>query len=74
MSNKNTQNNGAVDCIRCEVPVCIAAGFSPETKKKHVKKITLILIILEKYSQNIYRLFFISIFAQCEPCQRLKIE
>ena len=39
MSNKNTQNNGAVDCIRCDVPVCIAAGFSPERKKNMKKKI-----------------------------------
>ena len=51
VSNKNTQNNGAVDCIRCDVPVCIAAGFSPETKKNMKKKST--LNILEKYSQNI---------------------
>ena len=37
VSNKNTQNNGAVDCIRCDVPVCIAAGFSPEIKKNMKK-------------------------------------
>lgn len=31
VSKRKTQKSGAVDCIRCEVPVCMAAGFSPAT-------------------------------------------
>ena len=34
VSMRNNQSNGAVECIRCDVPVCIAAGFSPENLYK----------------------------------------
>ena len=33
VSKRKTHRSGAVDCILCEVPVCIAAGFSPKKTK-----------------------------------------
>mgnify|MGYP001315974114 CR=1 FL=1 len=37
VSMRNNQSNGAVECIRWDVPVCIAAGFSPENTKSIIK-------------------------------------
>lgn len=42
---KTHPNREAVDCILCDVPVCIAAGFSPEEKKLEAETVVVVCII-----------------------------